>query len=51
MNTFADPTTGKCVLRCPLNYYSDTKTRKCVPTCPADYSIRGTFANNSTRIC
>jgi hypothetical protein len=51
MNTFGDPTTGKCVVTCPLNYYSDTKTRKCVATCPVAYGIRGTFANNSTRIC
>lgn len=40
-STWGDPTTGRCVTRCPLNagagpitYYADISIRQCVLTCP-----------------
>lgn len=48
---YADPTSKFCVPLCPPTYYSDDKSRTCVQRCPDDNGPRGTFGNNSTRVC
>lgn len=63
-NTFADPTTGKCVLSCPSGYFADSRDRLCktncsylfsdstlaVPACVENCSS-GTYADQITYTC
>jgi hypothetical protein len=44
--TFADPTTNRCVRVCPVGYWADNGTQECVNHCPT-----GWWEDNVTKYC
>lgn len=37
-NSYADPTTQRCVTKCPSNYFTDNRERKCLQNCSIFYA-------------